>query len=350
MLARLLSLGHFLVALTFPSVSPFPRERKATTIRISPLTYDSLLPTCEFAPDLEAPSLEKVGSVESALFTHLNWIISRSLNHANQLSSRRYSAQATYLPDCDKNLYGKLSNWTRINLSLRTIASLRRNFSIELNSLPFILCINRKGEKKRKKVSKISTNMAVKVFILFELAAGFYTPVRIYSPPRRENIIQTLISLRPPRELDDIQIDHERGKEKLGEFGRDSTEFIRKGTSFRAKPLSSIIEIEISTRSRRRAFLVKAGVHQPLTFPRPNSSLNESTGFVNSARWKAGKTVVLPEVESDLSTRWQAKSKGFLSPRLFARPLGRRRLTTMPRTWPSARHTRRRFRNTFPIV
>lgn len=168
MLARLLSLGHFLVALTFPSVSPFPRERKATTIRISPLTYDSLLPTCEFAPDLEAPSLEKVGSVESALFTHLNWIISRSLNHANQLSSRRYSAQATYLPDCDKNLCGKLSNWTRINLSLR------RKFSIELNSLPFILCINRKGEKKRKKVSKISTNMAVKVFILFELAAGFY--------------------------------------------------------------------------------------------------------------------------------------------------------------------------------
>lgn len=72
--------------------------------------------------------------------------------------------------------------------------------------------------------------MAVKVFILFELAAGFY--IRIYSPPRRENIIQTLISLRPPRELDDIQIDHERGKEKLGEFGRDSTEFIRKEPLF----------------------------------------------------------------------------------------------------------------------
>lgn len=349
MLARLLSLGHFLVALTFPSVSPFPRERKATTIRISLLTYDSLLPTYEFAPDLEAPSLEKVGSVESALFTHLNWIISRSLNHANQLSSRRYSAQTTYLPDCDKNLCGKLSNWTRINLSLRTIASLRRYFSIELNSLPFILCINRKGEKKRKKVSKISTNMAVKVFILFELAAGFYAGSDLLPSSSRKynsNVDFSPTSSRIGRYTNWSR----KRKGKIGGIWPRLDRVYQKRTSFRAKPLSSIIEIEISTRSRRRAFLVKAGVHQPLTFPRPNSSLNESTGFVNSARWKAGKTVVLPEVESDLSTRWQAKSKGFLSPRLFARPLGRRRLTTMPRTWPSARHTRRRFRNTFPIV
>lgn len=77
-------------------------------------------------------------------------------------------------------------------------------------------------------------------------------------------------------------------KNNLGNLALDSVEFSSEKKSSRAqKKKTSIIEIEISTRgvgSRRRAFLVKAGVHQPLTFPRPNSSLNESAGFVNSAR------------------------------------------------------------------
>lgn len=74
-----------------------------------------------------------------------------------------------------------------------------------------------------------------------------------------ENIISNLESIN----FSPIVSFELKGKKKIEEKER--------------KTFRSIIETEIS----RRAFLVKAGVHQPLTFPRPNSSLDGSTGFVN---------------------------------------------------------------------
>lgn len=160
-------------------------------------------------------------------------------------------------------------------------------FSIKFRPLRSTRSIDRKGKKRRIRVWKFS--------FLFKLAAGF---------PLREiwlNVNFSLISLKI-----------------AGNFATN-------------RPLFIALLNPLDYRNRdswlARFWWKLAGVHQPLTFPRPNSERIGRFRKLGSVKgWK--NCVALTEVESDPVTS-EIERIPPLPPRRLCSPLGRRRWETM---------------------